>query len=105
MYRADTGYDRSKHTALDIVRYETEELGNDLSLIDNVSQLLSGVNGRQLVWLTMYSKDARHYGKPEFFDVPQGSLIIGEDGDGGYLILLARLVKENTLWIGKLGTR
>lgn len=92
-FRVDTGYTHdSTVTALDVVKYETQELGNDLGVdTTELDKILAKTPARNLIWVTHSLKEAMRYGSKnevQKFNLPVGSLIVGQDGDGGYLVLL-----------------
>lgn len=87
-WRVDTGYRHARgSTALDVVNYEQVDLGNDIKFDPSLTLELSSRPADDLVWVTKTKKDASRYGSPQKYAVPNGSIIVGEDGDGGYLIL------------------
>lgn len=97
-FRVDTGYTHdSDVTALDVIKYETEALGNDLGVDRaDLDKVLAQTSARNLVWVTHSLKEAMRYGpknQVQKFDLPAGSLIVGEDGDGGHLVLLPSSTK------------
>jgi hypothetical protein len=83
-----------KATAADVVRFEEAELGNKYNLSDSLLKELDNYNQRDTMWVTKEKVDAEYYlsdGMTEEdiseIDLPKGSRIIAEDGQGGYLIL------------------
>jgi hypothetical protein len=88
-YRVDYGlpYGRGV-TAYEVIRYEEEELGNDNNVPRTILAALQKIPASGLVWVTKNIKDAKVYGD-NVQEVPldKDSRIIGDDGDGGYLIL------------------
>jgi len=90
-WRSETGYQHDRgSTAADVVRYEQDDLGNDLGVSDGLlSELetISAEDGRTLVWVTRTKKDAARYGGAKPFPVSPGAVILAEDGDGGCLVL------------------
>ena len=80
--------------ATDIVDFEREELGNDNGVSEIVYEALKrgNVRAKDIVWVTRNPKEAaERYGDGnmeavETIDMPSGSVIIGEDGDDGYLV-------------------
>jgi hypothetical protein len=87
-YRAETGYTHDKKaTALDVVRYEMDVLGNDLKVPQELFPVLAKRPASDIVWVTKSRKTAKKYGHPTLIKLPAGSIIIGTDGEDGYLIL------------------
>lgn len=87
-YRADSGYRHDKETTVkDVVNYEQDELGNDINLDSELFEEVKNSPAKLCFWVTMTRVDAKRYGKPEEF-CPDGYWILGEDGDGGYLLVL-----------------
>ena len=75
-------------TAEDIIRYETEELGNrDIVLLPNIS--MKDIRAEHLVWLTTSKKKAADYGSPHLVLLGKHR-IIAKDSDGGFLIEVAK---------------
>jgi hypothetical protein len=104
-WRAPTGYRHgAKDTAADVVRFETEELGNDLAVPPDVMAELAGRAASDIVWVTRKKSDAARYGKPEQQQMPPGSRIIAEDGDGGYLVLKPKSVTDTPEFKAWFGT-
>ena len=100
-YRVDTGF-RPRGTAADVVRYERDELGNDISISPEKLKELESYDARDIVWVGRNKEDVVKYAqadvgakpKPKDYkligdetDAVQGGEIIAEDGDGGYLVL------------------
>ena len=100
-YRVDYGlpYGRGV-TAYDVIRYEEEDLGNDNNVPRAILSALKKVPAPGIVWVTKNKEDAKVYGD-DVQEVPldEGSRIIGEDGDGGYLVLKGRYI-SNLLFRG-----
>ena len=87
-YRSETGYTHGRETtAADVTRYEQEELGNKLGISKEVVAELENRPATDVVWVTKTKRAASRYGTPIEHDLPVGSKILAEDGDGGYLIL------------------
>ena len=94
-YRVNSNYTNSRGTtAGDVVRFERDELGNvgDFEhLTDEMLKELDKYDARDIVWVTKTFEDAKRYSEePDFSDIEEfdiGGEVIGEDGDGGYLIL------------------
>lgn len=86
LYRVETGY---KHepgtTAADVVRYEQQELGNDIEVTKHDLERLEVYPAQWLVWFCPLRSDAERYGEPDAYEVE--GIIVGRDGDGGWLIL------------------
>jgi len=87
-YRSETGYKHEKgDTAEDVANYEQKELGNKLGVTNAVLAELKNYPATDLVWVTKTKGAAGRYGTPADIALPQGSRIIGTDGEGGYLVL------------------
>ena len=95
-YRVDYGlpYGRGV-TAYDVIRYEEEELGNNNNVSQAILAALKKIPAPGIVWVTKNKEDAKVYGD-DVQEVPldEGSRIIGEDGDGGYLILKGEYIPK-----------
>jgi len=95
-YRVDYGlpYGRGV-TAYDVIRYEEEELGNNNNVSQAILAALKKIPAPGIVWVTKNIEDAKVYGD-NVQEVPldEGSRIIGEDGDGGYLVLNGRYISN-----------
>jgi hypothetical protein len=98
-FRADYGppYGRNT-TAYDAVIYEEKELGNDNNVHRSILPELKKIPASGVVWVTKNKADARVYGKniQEVY-LEEGSRIIGEDGDGGYLVLRGKFIKKKLI--------
>lgn len=84
-------------TAGDIIRFEKEELGNDYGLSEELIAELDKYSARDIIWVTKTRKEAKKYlseGRPEsdIMEVEdlEGSRIVADDGEGGYLVLRKR---------------
>ena len=76
-------------SALDILAYEEQELGNYLGVSDSARASLVGKPGSNLLWVTTRKADALHYGShPYKVTFRSAAQVIGSDGDGGYLVLI-----------------
>ena len=74
-------------TAADVIRYEAEELGNDNKVDPNILPLLEKRPASDLIWVTKSKEDATKYGNPQPVKIDPNSTVIGQDEEGGYLIL------------------
>ena len=86
VYRVPSFYRRRDHTAAEIVRYETEELGNNIHVSDEILARLEEVNGDDVMWACFHPHDAERYGVPLMYAISDTSRVIGTDGGGGFLI-------------------
>lgn len=84
-YRVPSGF-KPSGTAADVVRYETEELGNNLNISPEKLKELEKYPASSLTWVTKTPEEAARYGGPEEHKVFGNHEIIAEDGDGGYLL-------------------
>jgi hypothetical protein len=88
-WRADGAIGRGLVTAGDVVRYEQDELGNDIEVDQRILPLLDLRPAKKVVWMARSYKAARRYGTPERYDFDPPALIIGNDGgDDGVLVVL-----------------
>jgi len=98
-YRAETGY---KHdagtTAADVIRYEQDVLGNDYGITPEELKVLELYPADDVVWVTRTKEDAARYGDSiedvVEHEIPEGSTIIAEDGEGGFLVLKNRPAEQ-----------
>ena len=95
-YRVDYGlpYGRGV-TAYDVIRYEEEELGNNNNVPQAILAALKKIPAPGIIWVTKNIEDAKVYGD-NVQEVPlaENSRIIGEDDDGGYLILKGEYIPK-----------
>lgn len=78
-------------TAADVVRFEQEELGNDLGVPVDVWPLLEAASARDVVWVCRNEHDALRYGGDvRELRLYQAVVVCAEDGDGGMLVLARR---------------
>jgi hypothetical protein len=75
-------------TAADVVRYEKDILENDNKISEPDLKELEKYPATAVTWVCPLKKDAMYYGSAERFHIPKGTMIIGEDEQGGYMILL-----------------
>ena len=96
-FRADYGppYGRNT-TAYDVVIYEEKVLGNDNNVHRSILPELKKIPASGVVWVTKNKEVAKTYGD-DVQEVPleEGCRIIGEDGEGGYLILKGEYIPKN----------
>lgn len=88
-WRSGTRYIEAGASVADVIRYEQEELGNDLDVPEWVIEELESIPARAVVWVCRTKAHARRYGNvayQERFD-PGAALILATDQDNGYLIL------------------
>jgi tRNA nucleotidyltransferase/poly(A) polymerase/2'-5' RNA ligase len=100
-YRVDSMFSNKDATAGDVVRYERDELENvdDFAHItDKKLAELDKYPAKKIIWVTKTFEDAKRYSnEPDFSDIDEFDLsgeVIGEDGDGGYLVLIKNNVSE-----------
>jgi hypothetical protein len=96
-YRVDYGlpYGRGV-TSYDVIRCEEEELGNDNNVPRTILSALKKIPAFGIVWVTKNIEDAKVYGdNVQEVSLDESSRIIGEDGDGGYLILKGEYIPKN----------
>lgn len=75
-------------TAYDVVKFEEDELGNDNKINENDLEELKKHPATAVTWVCPKKADAMYYGQAEPYFVPPGTKIIGQDEQGGYMILL-----------------
>jgi hypothetical protein len=85
-------------SAADVIRFEQEYLGNiHLRVSSEVIAKLEGRPSRNLIWVCRTREEAKRFipecldgeeGCVEAINIPFGSQILAEDGDGGMLVLL-----------------
>ena len=89
-WRADTGLLLRGSTALSVIAFEEQELGNaaDFAHLDRAQRAeLAAMKSDQIVWVTRVRRAAARYGDPERIDLGENARIVAEDGDGGFLVL------------------
>jgi len=97
-YRAPTGYEPERGaTAADVVRFEMEELGNDLVVSPAIRAALGQFPATRLVWVARTPGVAARYGERaghetestpvETLAMGEPDLIVATDGEDGYLVL------------------
>lgn len=104
-FRVDSMFSHSRGTtAGDVVRYERDELGNVENfahITDNDLKKLDKYPAKSIVWVTKTFEDAKRYSNNnDFSDIDEFELngrIIGEDGDGGYLVLINNNLNEGSV--------
>ena len=104
-YRVDSGFWHERGTtAGDVVRFERDELENidDFAHItDEKLAELDKYPAKNVVWVTKTYEDAKRYStEPDFSDIDEFDLtgeILGEDGDGGYLVFMKNTLNESQL--------
>ncbi|MCI0618119.1 hypothetical protein L0244_34520 [bacterium] len=86
-WRAETGFRHGRGTtAEDVVNYEIEELGNDIHLRVRKSYL-KGFPASQILWVGKKASTVRKYGTPSQVNLSGQEIVVGDDGEGGYLVL------------------
>ena len=95
-WRAGTRYIEPGVSAGDVIRYEQEELGNELDVPDFLIQELQQkqVSAREIVWVCRTRQHARRYsgqgiGQPYKEDICPNALILAADSEPetGYLVI------------------
>lgn len=86
-YRSDSGYKNNKNmTVYDIVQYEENILDNRILYYCIDVEYLKNISADNVAWYTKDINIAQRYGYPEEYNIPN-YIIIGEDMDGGYLVV------------------
>jgi len=90
----------SNTTVRDIVNFEQEHLGNAIHITPELLNAYGDLSARSAVWVTGCREDALRYAYDEEgqvwigevieFEIPIGSIIIGCDDEGGYLVVKER---------------
>src|SRR6266852_6484529 len=85
-WRAGTRYMEPGASVVDVIRYEREELGNDLDVPDFLLEELTRkqVNAKDIVWVCRTREHARRYsgrgiGQPYKEDLGSNALILTRD--------------------------
>jgi hypothetical protein len=95
-YRVESNLMVKGKTAKDIVDFEAEELGNT-DIKDQAESLdidLSAIDSEHVVWACLNKSDAEYYLSQGFDDkvikinIPDGSMVLASDYQGGYLFWL-----------------
>lgn len=87
-WRADSGFRHNRETTVaDVIRHETEFLGNNIWFRPEILPELERIPARRCAWVTKRKEDARRYGIPRPF-IAFNYKIVAEDGQGGYLIVI-----------------
>lgn len=86
-YHVDQGYRHDPgQTAEDIVKWEEEVYENDLRVPASIRPQLKEYQAKNTYWITLTKKADLHYGSyPQKLEL-ENALIIGTDGEDGYLI-------------------
>ena len=80
-----------------MIIYEEQELGNDNNVPNSILSELKNIPASGVVWVTKYKKDAKVYGENiQKVYLEEGSRIIGEGGDGGYLVLRGKFITNSS---------
>ena len=96
-YRVDSGFTHDrKATAMDVINWEAEEVGNDDCIQGKKNMTDAGIDltkypAKDIVWVTKSKKDAKRYveeygGKIQNVVIKKGIVVVDDDG-GGSLIL------------------
>ena len=86
-YRVVTGFQPSG-TAAGVVRFEEEELGNDLQVPDSVRSKLGDMPASAITWVCLCRKDALRYGTYDEIQEVKFDEVVGCDDEGGYLVVI-----------------
>jgi hypothetical protein len=84
---SDSSFPRGA-TVADIVRYEQDELGNDINVTKATLKKLEKIPATRSIWVTKTKRDAQHYGTAYEVNLGDDCVAVGMDGDGGYLVVL-----------------
>jgi hypothetical protein len=89
-WRAETNLLIHGNTALDVIEFEENELGNKSDfkhLTNKVRKELNNISVNRVIWVCKTKKEAKRYGEAKRENLGKNPKIIAEDGDNGYLIL------------------
>lgn len=90
-WRAGERYAPPGTSAVDVVRYEQEELKNELDVPDFLLHELeqARLGADQIVWVCRTRDHARRYGRPYREPFGQHAIVVATDGEDerGYLVL------------------
>ena len=91
-FRSESGYEHERNTKVnDVVKYETEELGNDIKVPKELLAKFGELPASKAVWVTRTKKEARYYDEEGSagaeYVMPPNSVVIGRDDEGGYLVV------------------
>lgn len=92
-WEGEPTYERGLKVA-DIIRYETEQLGNVLHISPELMAKYGDKPARIAIWVTRTREEAEEYGEPEEAYIPQGSFILAQDNYGGYLVVRPAMIKN-----------
>jgi hypothetical protein len=94
-YRSPSGFVQSARTALDVLEFESSQLGNKQAKIDALAAAkqhgvdLTTVPSNRILWVTRSEEDAKLYGGDvEPVHIPKGSIVLTDIGPDGVLVLL-----------------
>jgi hypothetical protein len=89
-YRAESNLLYHGLTALDVVEFEENELGNynDFKHLNKtIRKQLSNLKYNQVVWVCKTKVETNRYGEAELIDLGKKPKILATDNEGGYLVL------------------
>jgi len=89
-WRAETNLLIHGKTALDVIRFEEDELGNKQDfkyLSEKTRKELGNISVNRVIWVCKTKKEASRYGEAELINLGKNPKIIANDGEGGYLVL------------------
>jgi hypothetical protein len=87
-WRCPTGH-APEGSAADVVRYEQEELGNDLGVSPALLAALAELPARRLCWATRTAEQARRYGDaPKRLSLPAQPHLLADIGVEGVLLII-----------------
>ena len=78
-------------TVADIVRFEQDELGNNINVTKATLKKLENIPANRAIWVTKMKRDAQRYGKAFEVYLGDNCVAVGHDGgDGGFLVVCSR---------------
>jgi len=89
-WRAESGLELRGASALDVIEFEEDELGNIedfCHLLVRTRMELAEIPASQIVWICKTQRAAKRYGEAERIDVGDNARIIAMDNESGYLVL------------------
>lgn len=108
-YRVETGTETHPEakTAADVIRFEQDELGNDLGVSPEKMKELEQRPASDIVWVVRKKSEAKHYGEDisDYSNIVKGGEIISEIGPDGVLVLKSTKPVGEALATSKLSRK
>lgn len=88
-FRSPTGFKQTRGTtAIDVVNFEEQELGNDLKLSKELREKLKTIPAERVIWVTRTKGQAQKYGENVEEINTAGGQVLTDLGEDGMLVLL-----------------